>query len=97
MEYQPFKALKAENSVRVPMPFHVVRDGAENAPAFEETLYCSLDVDIVQLMALWWFFFDHFLSWGPMVAVALTYFVEGALKWLRAYLGENNLAKKTLT
>ena len=78
------------------VPFALVRDTAENAPAFEETLYCSLDVDLVQLMALWWFLFDS-LTGNPMLAVALTYLVEAALKWLRATLGERNLVRKTLT
>ena len=89
------------------VPFVLVRDPTENAPAFEANLYCSLDVDLVQLMCLWWFFFDSIFAYSkhgrldangnPMLAVALTYVVERILRWLRATLGESNLVRKTFT
>ena len=79
------------------VPFVVVRDTHERAPAFEHFLYCCLDVDLVQFMALWWFFFEEYVTGDPMQAVALTYLVEAAFKRLRAILGENNLVKKTFT
>ena len=86
------------------VPFVVVRDQQENAPTFEKTLYCALDWDLVQLMALWWFFFESVTgdpqtgnNSNPMLAVALTYLVERFLRWLRASLGESNLVTKTFT
>ena len=97
-----FNATLKEQNPKV--PFVLVRDKQENAPTFEQNLYCALDVDLVQLMALWWFFFESVTgdpttgnNSDPMLAVALTYLVERFLRWLRASLGENNLVNKTFT
>ena len=39
----------------------------------------------------------HQLTNNPMLAVCIAYFIERFLRWLRGYLGERNLAKKTYT
>ena len=89
---ESFNATLSDKNPKV--PFVLVRDKQENAPTFEKTLYCALDIDIVQVMALWWFFFESASgnaqtgnNSNPMLAVALTYLVERFLKWLRASLG----------
>ena len=79
-----------------PLPYHLSRDPAENAPSFEDNLYGSLDVDIIELIALWWFFIDY-LTGKPLIGVACVYIGELLLKHLRATLGEKNLVKKTFT
>lgn len=66
--------------------YHLVRDNFENAATYEEFLYCYLDIDIIQLIALWWFFVDV-LTGKPMIAVAVVYLGEKVLKYIRADLG----------
>ena len=69
-----------------PIPSHLSRDPAENSPRFERNLYCHLDVDIIMLIALWWFLIDT-LTGNPMLAVAIVYLGENFLKYIRAELG----------
>ena len=74
---------------------HLLLDPWENFPSFESVLYCDLDYDIVLLSILWFYFFDHFTG-NPMLSIALTFVIERILKYIRQWLGEKNLAKKTL-
>lgn len=37
------------------------------------------------------------LTGNPMLAICLAYFIERFFRWLRFYLGEKNIAKKTYT
>ena len=69
-----------------PYPYHLARDPAENSPRFERNLYCDLDVDIIILIALWWYLIDT-LTGNPMIAVAIVYLGENFLKYIRAELG----------
>jgi len=75
--------------------FILLQDLGEDSLCFEKWLYCYLDYDMVVAMILYWYMFDYIFN-NPLLAVALTYAVERFFRWLRAELGEANLAKKAM-
>lgn len=77
-------------------PFTLVQDVAEKYPAYERHLYCYLDYDLMILMIGYISLID-IVSQNPMLAICVAYFIERFFRWLRHYLGEKNLAKKTIT
>ena len=77
-------------------PFHLVRDPTPNMPSFERNLYCHLDYDLLILLICLINLIDYKTE-NPMAAICVGYFVERFLKWLRFWLGEKNLVKKTYT
>ena len=76
-------------------PFLLLRDSYSSYPSFEEFLYCSLDLQMVLMYTLWWFFFDMVTD-NPMLSVFLTYLIERTLRFIRSTLGEKNLSHKTM-
>jgi len=76
-------------------PFLLLRDSYSSYPSFEEFLYCSLDMQMVLVYTLWWFFFD-LVTQNPMLSVFLTYLIERCLRFMRESLGEKNLSRKSM-
>ena len=77
-------------------PFTLIRDLSDKYPAFERSLYCHLDYDMLIMIICWVNLLDQ-LTQNPMLAVCISYFIERGFRWLRGYLGEKNIAKKTIT
>jgi len=73
----------------------VIADFFSSWPSFTSTMYCALDYQLVILYILVFSLFDR-VTGSSIVAVFIVYLVEKALWKLRGYLGERNLAQKTL-
>lgn len=78
------------------VPFHLVRDKDIKFPAFERHLYCHLDYDMLILIICFVNLIDQ-LTNNPMLAICVAYFIERFFRWLRGFLGEKNIVKKTYT
>lgn len=77
-------------------PFTLVQDVQEKYPMFERHLYCHLDYDMIILMIGYISLID-IVTQNPMLAITVAYFIERFFRFLRGYLGEKNIVKKTLT
>ena len=80
----------------ITVPFHLVRDEYDKFPTYERNLYCMLDYDMLILAVCVTFLIDWKTD-NPMVALCVSYAIERFFRFLRSWLGEGNLAKKTFT
>lgn len=74
----------------------LVKDAFQRWPSFAGVLYCNLDYDILILNILMFNMFAVAIG-NSIVGIFLAFIVEKVLKRFRAFFGEMNLAKKTLT
>lgn len=74
---------------------YLIRDYFAKWPNYTKVLYCSLDYQNLILFVLFFSLFDR-ITGNSIISIGIIYIIERMLRWLRAYLAENNLAKKTL-
>jgi len=72
----------------------VIEDPVEQYPSFQNVLYCSLDLSLVLLYIMFFFFFDIIFNGNGLLSVFAVYCVERVLAYVRAELGERNLCQK---
>ena len=72
----------------------VIEDPVEQYPSFQNVLYCSLDLSLVLLYIMFFFFFDILFDGNGLLSVFAVYVVERLLRYVRAELGERNLCAK---
>lgn len=79
----------------------MVADGSDKWPSYRNILYCSMDYDILILQILLFTLFDVIPDNGvplnTLTSMLFIYLIERAMREFRAWLGERNLHRKTLT
>ena len=72
----------------------VIEDPVEQYPSFQNVLYCSLDLSLVLLYIMFFYYFDILFNGNGLLSVFAVYVVERALRYVRAELGEWNLCQR---
>jgi hypothetical protein len=72
----------------------VIEDPVEQYPSFQNVLYCSLDLSLVLLYIMFFYYFDMLFNGNGLLSVFAVYVVERALRYVRAELGERNLCQR---